>query len=488
MILFFAFVIGWASAKFIGQYVFVSDAPHVVVDKGPRTKILVAKTEIAIGQEILAEHVSYVDVPVSELPARAITSFGEVYRRRPAFPIPVSCPICEDLLIAKNDEQNPDNNAKFIPAGYTIVSFDVALSNKRNAQNANNQNQFAQNKPEFLPVTKNNIRENSETGESNQLLKKGNRVDVRVITKRTPKGTHATIKEQVLQTYADKFYFDSVSELVLENVPIHNITNYGHDAIGNNLQKVSFLLEESKIELLTNAAKKGRLRIVARQTEKNEQIKTADETNITIANETTTAAENTQYKGFNSYAQKLKAKQKTSKNKTNANQTNTTILNDADLTTIKNFETKDQNINNDKNLIATKNITITTPNTTLTTNAILTPTPKANAATPPSLWVMPLYLRDIFELPSAQNINNTQNTTENKTAATTAANFNNTNANENENENEKNITHANKQNLVFIKPQVNQTTTQDNNDNNTGRSNTSKYLIGNNSTNIKDKN
>ncbi|MDR1483352.1 MAG: hypothetical protein LBT09_00860 [Planctomycetaceae bacterium] len=507
VILFFAFVVGWISAKLIGQYAFVADAPNIaIVDNSPKTKILVAKTAIPFGAEILAEHVSYVDVPISELPARAITNFGEVYRRQPAFPIPVNCPICEDLLIAKNSEQNTDNEGKFIPAGYKIISLDVDWRNKRFAANVNNQ---VEQNHDYLPVKK-NIEKNNETeiSESGQFLKKGNRVDIRVITRRPPKGTLATIKEHVLQTYAEKFDLDSVSELVLENVQIHNLRSYGHDAAGNNLQKISFLLEESKVEQLTNAAKKGRLRIVAHQTEKS-AITQPDETTET---ETTVAQQKTQYKGIRHY---IKKSENTQKNHTTEKTEPTVSTSISTSTTINNNKEIPEKITT---------VTLQKPTTPITSS-----TSESIAAASP-FWVLPFYLRGLFDYQPPQN-NKTNNTNPNtntninvdtnskktqhtlpeikindyENEFTSSANSHNLKINSVAiNENKTEISAANNPNIVFVKPQVNNDSLQNivpisateniknytesiSQSDTAGWSTTKKYMIGNSTTNNKDK-
>ncbi|MDR2641262.1 MAG: hypothetical protein LBC74_00545 [Planctomycetaceae bacterium] len=405
VILFFAFVVGWISAKFIGQYVFVSaDTPQVVIiDKGPRTKILVAKTAIPVGLEIMAEHVSFVDVPFAELPARAITSFKDVYRRRPAFPIPVNCPICEDLLIAKDDEQDMDNVAKFIPAGYKIISLDVNWRSKRTPLIA--EKQIDANQTDFLLVKKNTESENVEAG---QFLKKGSRVDVRVIARRIPKGNLASIKEQVLQAYADKFDLDSVSELVLENVQIHNLTNYGYDSKGNNIQKISFMLEESKIEQLTNAAKKGRLRIVAHQPSEPTQL---DNTTTTETNVTQT----TPYKGIKSYGKKSETIPKKTAITNTTNEESTAENSSAVVESIVKPEIA-QTSTSPSTPQKIKPTVTTTPTidnnkektSNTTTIALQTPITSQSAKTESvaaasSFWVLPFYLRGLFDYQLPQN-------------------------------------------------------------------------------------
>jgi hypothetical protein len=392
LVLFCAFVIGWVSAKLIGQYAFVADVPRVVDDR-PRTKILVAKTEIPVGIEILAEHVSYVDVPVAELPARAIKGFGEVYRRKPAFPIPVNCPLCEDLLIAKDGKDDTDNATKFIPAGYTIVSLDVEFLNKRQSQNLKNNDN---NDPTIsLPNSKNTELGDLETG---QILKKGNHVDIRVIAKRNPKGTFATIKEQVIQNYACKFDVESVGNIVLEDVPIHSLKSYGYDADGNDLHKVSFLLDESKVEQLANAAKKGRLRIVTHR-KKIEPPKYDDKQRT----ETTITAK-TEYKGFKSYIKEVK---------------NTTTTAALDATQDKNLTAN----NKPEKVEPTPPVkTLATTSTNNNPEKLLPTGTKTKLQSPsistsesitvvPPFWGLPVYLRNLYDFQSQQNtVTNTKTT------------------------------------------------------------------------------
>jgi hypothetical protein len=468
VILFLAFVVGWICAKLIGQYAFTTaDMPYVMSDNSPRTKILVAKTAIPVGAEILAEHVSFVDVPVSELPAQAIASFNDVYRRRPAFPIPVNCPICEDLLITKDEEQKTNNANKFISVNHRIISFDIDWKNKRTNQNLNNQ---VNNNTNFLP-TKNNT--DTKNIESEQIFQKGNRVDIRVITRRTPKGTLANIKEQVLKTYADKFDLNSVSELVLENVEIYGLSNYGYGVAGNNLQKISFLLDESKIEQLTNAAKKGRLRIVAHQQNEVEPIK-FDETIQTKS----IATEEPIYKGYRSYVKKVKTKSQTSElaeTKPNKTETITNTNNNTEITQTTN-----------KEILPTPKIQITSPITE-------TKSDSKSIAVAPSFWDLPFYLRNLFDYQLPQNTNNTNS--DHKTTHTAPeikidnhneeiiglSSSNNIKINSTDDENHTiNPTIVNNNNnLVFTKPQVKDQTEQNTTNDDTGWATTKKYALGN---------
>jgi hypothetical protein len=511
VILFFAFVVGWISAKFIGQYAFVADnTSYVKIDNSPRTKILAAKIPIPAGQEILAEHISFVDVPIAELPARSITNFNAVYRRRPAFPIPKNCPICEDLLITKDNEHNPENSVKFIPAGYAIISFDIEWLNKRTNLNANNQldhNQLDRNNQiGSLFVTKNNESENNESG---QILKKGNRVDIRVITRRIPKGNLATIKEQVLQTYADKFYIDSVSELVLENVQIHNFTSYGRDAVGNSLQKVSFLLEESKIEQLANAAKKGRLRIVAKQTEKSNSTQPSD-----ITPTETNIAETKEYKGIKSYKPEPKTQPITTTTSENINAKNKNLTNE--IVTVNSISAKIEPTDNselNKNLVSTTNDKSTSIENNKEKNLPLSESESGSEIAvnhAPSLFVIPLYLRNLWDYQISQHqnagVNNRNNNNNDNIRNVTAiassinqadkfnveqetigsASSHNSSANSaslNKEKQKKN--NVNNQALVFKKPQINYIPDDQNDD--AGRSRTSKYMFGNNNINSTDK-
>ncbi|MDR1924609.1 MAG: hypothetical protein LBQ66_09545 [Planctomycetaceae bacterium] len=426
IVLLLTLVVGTVFARFIGQFMESepnTSAVKVVENNLPEAKILVAKVPIAVGQEILAEHIAYATVPVSELPERAITNFNEAYRRRPAFPIPVDCPICEDLLIAKDDDDSNKNSTKFIPAGYTIVSLDIEWLNKRNrsqfsekrfltSTQPNTQHDFASNinheNNNELSLQKSGV----ETNEPRSLLAKGNRVDIRVIKKHAPNGTHASIKEQVLQTYAERINIETISELVLEDISIHNFTNYGHNNAGKSLQKVSFLLENSKAELLAAAAKKGRLRMVAHQAERKELIEQIE--NKISEPEIAANNNNKKYANYFNKKNRTRGSKTTQNNETIATTQNINTQNEINQTDNNNQNNQAQNnitpTTTTKNIdLANASANLTTPDTTKDT------TTTKSTASRPSLLVLPLLLRGMFDTQPLANTNSTNKTKNNKT-------------------------------------------------------------------------
>jgi len=235
LLLLFAFAVGIAGAFAVAYFTFDAK-PAAVVDKGPAIKILVAKLPIAVGEEISAEAVVFQDVPVCELPDGAITSFFRAYRRRPAYPISPGCPICEDLLIPKTVDS--EETVKYIPAGSQIVVLEVEqVRLSRDSGDAR------------LPIT--------------QVLSTEDSVDIRVVSRQDSQGEMIERKNNILRIYAPEKseQKEEIGELILENIPLHDVRSSGQAIEGKQYQTVSLLLENDEVEKLYQAVRDGRLRI-----------------------------------------------------------------------------------------------------------------------------------------------------------------------------------------------------------------------------------
>lgn len=232
LLLLVSFSMGLISAFVVAYYTFDAK-PIEIEDRGPTVKILVAQKEIPMGAEIIAEDIVFENVPIAEIPSKSLTNFMQVYRRRPAYPIPVGCPICEDLLVP---EENVSGKAvKYLPAGSQIVSLEVE------------QFRMGDTVSELeIPIS--------------NILSEGETVDIRVVPRLDVKGEYIARKNQVLRAFASKN--ESSGKLVLENIPIHKLTGKGAESKGKQIQTLSLLLEKGDADKLTEAARDGKLRVL----------------------------------------------------------------------------------------------------------------------------------------------------------------------------------------------------------------------------------
>jgi len=240
LILILAFSVGMCCA-FTVRYLYFDAKPVVAKTSEPTMKILVAKRTIPSGVEITADFVVFQDVAVSEVPLGSLTSFAQVYRRQPAYPIPTGCPICEDLLVSPGE---PTVQAAFLPLGSQIVALDVIHVRQGNKV--------------FLPP------QNLST-----LLATDQRIDVRVVPRNEVQGKLAEKKNEVLRTFATQDFKES-GELLLENVPIHRVQEQSNSGQTGS-SKVLLVLDKNEETKLMAAAKRGQLRILVHQ----EPVKTA---------------------------------------------------------------------------------------------------------------------------------------------------------------------------------------------------------------------
>ena len=229
--LIFAFSVGMGCAL-VMRAVYFEAKPVVIRSSEPTTKILVATKTIPDGIEITAEFVAFQDVPLSEVPAGALSDFNRVYRRQPAFPIPEGCPICEDLLLPFVETAA---QAAFIPAGSQIVTLDVV-------QVRQGHNVFPPKEPLAA------------------VLAADQRVDIRVVPRNETPGRLAEIRNQVLQAFS-AYNFRNSGELILENIPIHRIQRrYVADHVGKD--SLVLMLGKSEAARLASAARRGQIRVL----------------------------------------------------------------------------------------------------------------------------------------------------------------------------------------------------------------------------------
>jgi Flp pilus assembly protein CpaB len=237
LILIASFSVGIACAFAIRTYYFEVSPVVVVAEPGPTLKILVAKHEIPRGMEITADLVEFQEVAASEIPAKALMNFSEVYRRTPAYPIPVGCPICEDLLIPPVKKEEI---ATFLPAGTQLVTVEIdqVLQGTKAVQADSSLSTFSL---------------------SNE------RIDIRVIPRRDSHGKLAKKKNEVLRAFVAPNDLIEEGELVLENVAVHNVQQ--KPSVNSTTQSLVLLLDQSEVSKLSAAARKGKFRVLIRHKE-----------------------------------------------------------------------------------------------------------------------------------------------------------------------------------------------------------------------------
>jgi Flp pilus assembly protein CpaB len=261
LILSFALGIGCA---FIVRYYMFEAKPVQVAARQPVIKILVAKQTIPQGAEITAEAITFVEVPITELPTAAITNFSQVYRRRSAYPISTGCPICEDLL-QPYQEKNSETE-KYVPAGMQIVSLEIdqILLNDKVVEPS-------------LPIT--------------DRLFPERRIDIRIFPREKSQGEFSERKNQLLKTYMLKNEVSEMGELLLENIEIHQIQRqFSSNNKQQQIQVLTLVLEKDEAAQLTSAARKGRLRIVPHR-QPNQTETSPIQNNTTIDSENTVVDE-----------------------------------------------------------------------------------------------------------------------------------------------------------------------------------------------------
>lgn len=246
-----SFALGIASAFVVAYYTFDAK-PVEIVDRGPTVKILLAKRDIPVGAEITAVDVVFADVPISEIPSKSLTNFMQVYSRRPAVPIPTGYPICEDLLMIQQETEK--EQVKFLPAGTQIVSLEIE------------QIRFGEEVTEMtLPME--------------HFLSVGNHIDIRVLSREESQSELIERKNELLNAFMRKSQAEESEEgeLVLENVAIHRIYSRSgnHSGASRQIQTLSLLLENQQAEILTAAAKSGRLRVISHELIENLKQQTA---------------------------------------------------------------------------------------------------------------------------------------------------------------------------------------------------------------------
>ncbi|MDR2706234.1 MAG: hypothetical protein LBC02_10685 [Planctomycetaceae bacterium] len=234
LFLILSFALGIGCAFIVRHYMFEAK-PVSIVERKPTIKILVAKQTIPQNAEITAEAITFVAVPITELPTAAITNFSQVYRRRSAYPISVGCPICEDLLLPYQEKNS--ETEKYIPAGMQIVSLEIEqiLLNDKVVESS-------------IPIS--------------DRLSPDQRIDIRMFPREKSQGEFSERKNQLLKAYMSKNETAEKGELLLENIEIHQIQRRFSPNNKQQIQTLTLVLGKDEAAQLTSAARKGRLRIV----------------------------------------------------------------------------------------------------------------------------------------------------------------------------------------------------------------------------------
>ncbi|MDR0327610.1 MAG: hypothetical protein LBI05_04865 [Planctomycetaceae bacterium] len=241
LILVLAFSVGMGCALAMRAFHFEA-APVVQKNPEPTTKILIAAHAIPVGVEITADLVTFQEVALSEVPLGALSNFAQVYRRQPAYPIPAGCSVCEDLLLP---DIEPTVQATFVPAGSQFVTLDIVRVLRQGKKGS---------PPKHSLST---------------VLAADQRVDIRVIPRNEGHGRLTDMKNEVLRNFAARDFRNS-GELILESVPIHQIQSqsvvYSNGSIKDSLV---LLLDASEAAKLSTAARKGQIRVLIHQEDKN---------------------------------------------------------------------------------------------------------------------------------------------------------------------------------------------------------------------------
>jgi Flp pilus assembly protein CpaB len=238
LVLILAFSVGMGCAIVIRHFHFEAK-PVAVQTAEPTMKILVATRTIPAGVEITADFVAFQEVPLSEVPLGTLSHFAQVYRRQPAFPIPTGCPICEDLLLPYVETAS---QATFIPTGSQFVTLDIVHIRQGNQL-------FSLKEP------------------LSSVLAADQRIDVRIVPRNAVQGRLAEMKNEVLSTFAARDVRNS-GELILENVPIHQIQRRAiGDHTGSVADALVLLLSRNEAARLAAATRRGQVRILVHQSE-----------------------------------------------------------------------------------------------------------------------------------------------------------------------------------------------------------------------------
>ena len=254
-ILVLAFSVGMGCA-FAFRFFYFDAAPVARQTVEPKTKILVAKRMIPSGVEITADLVIFQEVCLSEVPIGTLSTFAGVYRRQPAYPIPAGCPICEDLLLPPVELQS---QTAFVPTGSQLVTLDVTRIRQGG--------KFASPKDSL-----------------SALLGSEQRVDIRIVPSEA-QGRLAEKKNAVLQMFAPQDFKNS-GELLLENVPIHQIQRQlVADSVGMSRDSLMLMLDTNDAMKLSAAAKRGQIRVLVRPEAKTDSQPAEIRNAVEVANQ-----------------------------------------------------------------------------------------------------------------------------------------------------------------------------------------------------------
>ncbi len=238
IILFCSFILGLVGAFVVAAYTFDAK-PAAIPTVGPTVKILVTKQAIPLGAEVTAEAIAFEDIPVAELPEKALTDFNQVYRRRSVFAIPAGYPLCEDFLLAQETSLLDEN--RYLPAGSQIVSLEVEQLRRGDTVSKLEK-----------PIS--------------EWLSPAQKISIKAVPRTGSKGFLAQKRDLLLKQHGPEGHLSEDGEFVLENVAIHRIEGSaqaaGKDEVPR-IQTVSLILTDEEAEKLMQAARGGRLRVVA---------------------------------------------------------------------------------------------------------------------------------------------------------------------------------------------------------------------------------
>ncbi|MDR0869520.1 MAG: hypothetical protein LBN39_01865 [Planctomycetaceae bacterium] len=233
LLLTLSFILGAVAAISV-RLSFLDAKPVETVDKGPTVKILITSRDIAGGAEISADAVFFEEVPVAELPEKALTNFGGLHKHRAAFPIPAGYPVCSDFL--RDENQTGAENFGFLPAGSQVVSLEV-----EQLRNGDTVAELSE------PIT--------------NYLTAGQRIDIRAVPEEKQQGIYVQRKNQLLRAYMPKQNTDE-GEVVLDNIEVLRVLSRQADTANiRQVQSLALLLKEEDAARLNSAAKNSRLRV-----------------------------------------------------------------------------------------------------------------------------------------------------------------------------------------------------------------------------------
>lgn len=231
----FALALGCGSIAAVGiNQMLANRHPTVVTVQGETTPILVALTELSMGDLITPEKVKLEPWPKDKLPPGAITSLPEIEARRTRVKLFPGEPLLEPKLLPK--DADIAGASQFIPKGYRVVACKV-----------------------------------DDVSAASSLIKPGDRVDVLVHLRANP-GTG--IDETQTVTVLQDIKVFSVNDI------FHRSGDGAQDAIA--ARTVSLLVTPAQAEVVTLATEMGQIRLVLRSAEDDSIASTSGATHLAL--------------------------------------------------------------------------------------------------------------------------------------------------------------------------------------------------------------